>query len=167
MRYEGFAPNKAAVIVEALTDNKNRTAGNVRTIFGKRGGAMGETGSVAFNFERIGYIAYPTNVASADEMFENALEAGANDVASDEELHEIETLPDDLFAVTEALEKKFGTPSASRLDWKPTVKVEINDMETAQKFLDFIDALEDDDDVQHVYHNAEISEAVLAEMNKE
>ena len=167
MRYEGFAPNKAAVIVEALTDNKNRTAGNVRTIFGKRGGAMGETGSVAFNFERIGYIAYPASVASADEMFENALEAGANDVTSDEELHEIETLPDDLFAVTEALEKKFGTPSASRLDWKPTVKVEINDMETAQKFLDFIDALEDDDDVQHVYHNAEISEAVLAEMNKE
>ena len=167
MRYEGFAPNKAAVIVEALTDNKNRTAGNVRTIFGKRGGAMGETGSVAFNFERIGYIAYPVSVANADEMFENALEAGANDVSSDEEIHEIETLPDDLFAVTEALEKKFGTPSASRLDWKPTVKVEINDIETAQKFLDFIDALEDDDDVQHVYHNAEISEAVLAEMNKE
>ncbi len=167
MRYEGFAPNKAAVIVEALTDNKNRTAGNVRTIFGKRGGAMGETGSVAFNFERIGYIAYPASVANADEMFENALEAGANDVSSDEEIHEIETLPDDLFAVTEALEKKFGTPSASRLDWKPTVKVEINDIETAQKFLDFIDALEDDDDVQHVYHNAEISEAVLAEMNKE
>ncbi|MBR6327282.1 MAG: YebC/PmpR family DNA-binding transcriptional regulator, partial [Alphaproteobacteria bacterium] len=134
MRYEGFAPNKAAVIVEALTDNKNRTAGNVRTIFGKRGGMMGETGSVTFNFERIGYIAYPASAVSADEMFENALEAGANDVASDEELHEIETLPDDLFMVTEALEKKFGTPSASRLDWKPTVKVEINDIDTAQKF---------------------------------
>ena len=167
MRYEGFAPNKAAVIVEALTDNKNRTAGNVRTIFGKRGGMMGETGSVTFNFERIGYIAYPASAASADEMFENALEAGANDVASDEELHEIETLPDDLFMVTEALEKKFGTPSASRLDWKPTVKVEINDIDTAQKFLDFIDALEEDDDVQHVYHNAEISDAVMAELNKE
>ena len=167
MRYEGFAPNKAAVIVEALTDNKNRTAGNVRTIFGKRGGMMGETGSVTFNFERIGYIAYPASTASADEMFENALEAGANDVASDEELHEIETLPDDLFMVTEALEKKFGTPSASRLDWKPTVKVEINDIDTAQKFLDFIDALEEDDDVQHVYHNAEISDAVMAELNKE
>ena len=161
MRYEGFAPNKAAVIVEALTDNKNRTAGNVRTIFGKRGGAMGETGSVAFNFERIGYIQYPASVASADDMFENALEAGANDVTSDEEFHEIETLPDDLFAVTEALEAKYGTPSASRLDWKPTVKVEITDIETAQKFLDFIDALEDDDDVQHVYHNAEIAESVL------
>ena len=167
MRYEGFAPNKAAVIVEALTDNKNRTAGNVRTIFGKRGGAMGETGSVAFNFERIGYIQYPASVANADDMFENALEAGANDVASDEEFHEIETLPDDLFAVTEALEKKFGTPSASRLDWKPTVKIEINDIETAQKFLDFIDALEEDDDVQHVYHNAEISESVLKALSGE
>ena len=167
MRYEGFAPNKAAVIVEALTDNKNRTAGNVRTIFGKRGGAMGESGSVAFNFERIGYIQYPLSAASADDMFESALEAGANDVVSDEEFHEIETLPDDLFAVTEVLEKKFGTPSASRLDWKPTVKVEINDLETAQKFLDFIDALEDDDDVQHVYHNAEISEDVLKQLEGE
>jgi len=167
MRYEGFAPNKAAVIVEALTDNKNRTAGNVRTIFGKRGGAMGETGSVAFNFERIGFIQYPASVGSADDMFESALEAGANDVVSDEEFHEIETLPDDLFAVTEALEKKFGTPSASRLDWKPTVKVDITDLETAQKFLDFIDALEDDDDVQHVYHNAEIAEDVLAQLQGE
>ena len=167
MRYEGFAPNKAAVIVEALTDNKNRTAGNVRTIFGKRGGAMGETGSVTFNFERIGYIQYPAAVAEADKMFEAALEAGANDVISDEDYHEIETLPDDLSAVTEALEKQFGTPSASRLDWKPTVKTEINDVETAQKFLDFIEALEDDDDVQHVYHNAEISESVLAQLEKE
>jgi len=167
MRYEGFAPNKAAVIVEALTDNKNRTASNVRTIFGKRGGAMGETGSVAFNFERIGFIQYPASVASADDMFESALEAGANDVVSDEEFHEIETLPDDLFAVTEALEQKFGTPSASRLDWKPTVKVEITDLETAQKFLEFIDALEDDDDVQHVYHNAEIAESVLAQLQGE
>ena len=128
---------------------------------------MGETGSVAFNFGRIGYIQYPAQTADADEMFENALEAGANDVTSDEELHEIETLPDDLFAVTEALEKKFGTPSASRLDWKPTVKVEINDLETAQKFLEFIDALEEDDDVQHVYHNAEIASDILAQLEEE
>lgn len=167
MRYEGFAPNKAAVIVEALTDNKNRTAGNVRTIFGKRGGTMGETGSVTFNFERIGYIQYPAAAADADKMFESALEAGANDVISDEEFHEIETLPDDLAIVTEALEKQFGTPSASRLDWKPTVKVDITDVETAQKFLDFIDALEEDDDVQHVYHNAEIADSVMAELSKE
>lgn len=167
MRYEGFAPNKAAVIVEALTDNKNRTASNVRTIFGKRGGAMGETGSVAFNFERIGFIQYPVSVADADTMFETALEAGANDVVSDEEFHEIETLPDDLAIVTEALEAKFGTPSASRLDFKPTVKVDITDLETAKKFLEFIDALEEDDDVQHVYHNAEIADSVMAELEKE
>src|SRR5574344_1407131 len=153
VRYEGFGPGKVAIIVEAMTDNKNRTAGNVRTIFGKRGGAMGESGSVVFNFERIGYIQYPLSVANADEMFEAGLEAGANDVVSDEENHEIETLPDDLAVVTSALETKYGTPSASRLDWKPTVKVDITDVETARKFLDFIDALEDDEDVQHVYHN--------------
>ena len=167
MRYEGFAPNKAAVIVEALTDNKNRTASNVRTIFGKRGGAMGETGSVAFNFERIGFIQYPANVSDSDTMFETALEAGANDVVSDADFHEIETLPDDLAIVTEALEAKFGTPSASRLDFKPTVKVDITDIETAKKFLEFIDALEEDDDVQHVYHNAEIADDVMAELEKE
>lgn len=161
VRYEGFGPGKAAVIVEALTDNKNRTAGNVRTVFGKRGGVLGESGSVAFNFERIGFIQYPLNAGDAEKIFEGALEAGANDVISDEEHHDIETLPDDLAIVTEALEKQFGTPSASRLDWKPMVKVDITDVETAQKFLDFIDALEDDDDVQRVYHNAEFSEGVM------
>lgn len=163
-RYEGFGPGKVAVIVEAMTDNKNRTAGNIRTIFGKRGGAMGENGSVSFNFERIGFIEYPLSVADADKMFETALEAGANDVATDEEHHDIETLPDDLGMVTEALEKVFGTPSASRLDWKPMVKTDITDVETAQKLLDFIDALDDDDDVQRVYHNAEIAEDVLAKL---
>lgn len=163
-RYEGFGPGKVAIIVEAMTDNKNRTAGNVRTIFGKRGGVMGESGSVAFNFERIGFIEYPLSVADADKMFESALEAGANDVVSDDEHHDIETLPDDLGAVTEALEKVFGTPSASRLDWKPMVKTDITDVETAQKFFDFVEALEDDDDVQRVYHNAEISEDILAKL---
>lgn len=163
-RYEGFGPGKVAIIVEAMTDNKNRTAGNVRTIFGKRGGVMGESGSVAFNFERIGFIEYPLSVADADKMFESALEAGANDVVSDDEHHDIETLPDDLGAVTEALEKVFGTPSASRLDWKPMVKTDITDVETAQKFFDFVEALEDDDDVQRVYHNAEIPEDILAKL---
>ncbi len=166
-RYEGFGPGKVAVIVEALTDNKNRTAGNVRTIFGKRGGIMGESGSVTFNFERIGFIQYPQAVADADKVFEQALEAGANDVSSDEEHHEIETVPDDLNAVTEALEKVFGTPSASRLDWKPLVKTEVNDLETAKKFYDFVEALEDDDDVQHVYHNADFSDEVMAKLNAE
>ena len=125
---------------------------------------MGESGSVLFNFERIGYIQYPASVADADEMFEAALEAGANEVVTDDENHEIETLPDDLSAVTSALEAKYGTPSASRLDWKPMVKVDITDAETARKFLDFIDALEDDEDVQHVYHNAEIADNVMAEL---
>ncbi len=160
-RYEGFGPGKVAVIVECMTDNKNRTASNVRTVFGKRGGAMGESGSVAFNFERIGFIQYPLAVVEADAMFEAALEAGANDVVSDDEHHDIETLPDDLNIVTEALEAKFGTPAASRLDWKALSKTDVSDLETAQKFLDFIDALEDDDDVQRVYHNAEFSESVL------
>ena len=164
MRYEGFGPGKVAVIVEAMTDNKNRTASNVRTIFGKRGGVMGETGSVAFNFERIGFIQYPLDAADADKMFESALEAGANDVETDEEHHDIETLPDDLNAVTEALEKVFGTPSASRLEWKPMVTTEITDEETARKFLEFIDALEDDDDVQKVYHNAEISDTIMEKL---
>lgn len=164
VRYEGFGPGKVAIIVDAMTDNKNRTAGNIRTIFGKRGGVMGENGSVAFNFERIGFIQYPANVADADKVFETALEAGANDVISDDEHHEIETLPDDLSLVTEALEKTFGTPSASRLDWKPMVKTDITDVETAQKLLDFIDALEDDDDVQRVYHNAEIADDILEKL---
>ena len=164
MRYEGFSANKTAVIVEALTDNKNRTASNIRTIFGKRGGVMGESGSVAFNFERIGYIQYPIAAADADTMFEKALDAGANDVVSEDENHEIETLPDDLNTVTEALEKQFGTPSASRLDWKAMVKTDVTDVETAQKFLDFLDALDDDDDVQHVYHNAEISEEIMQKL---
>ncbi len=164
MRYEGFGPGKVAVIVEAMTDNKNRTAGNVRTIFGKRGGVMGETGSVTFNFERIGFIQYPAATADADKMFETALEAGANDVASDEEHHDIETLPDDLNMVTEALEAAFGTPSASRLEWKPTVMTDVTDEETARKLLDFIDALEDDDDVQKVYHNAEISDEIMEKL---
>jgi YebC/PmpR family DNA-binding regulatory protein len=165
--YEGYGVGGSAVIVKCLTDNKNRTASNVRAIFGKRGGAMGETGSVTFNFERIGYIEYPLTVADADTMFEEALEAGANEVISEDETHAIETLPDDLSSVTEALEKKFGTPSASRLDWKATVKSEITDLETAKKFLEFIDALEEDEDVQHVYHNAEISEEVMSQLEAE
>lgn len=165
-RYEGFGPGKVAIIVEALTDNKNRTAGNVRTIFGKRGGVMGESGSVAFNFERIGFIQYPASVADADKIFEAALEAGANDVVSDDEFHSIETLPDDLGNVTEVLEKQFGTPSASRLDWKPMVKTDITDAETAEKFLSFIDALEDDDDVQRVIHNADFADGVLPEVEE-
>ncbi|MDD4557195.1 MAG: YebC/PmpR family DNA-binding transcriptional regulator [Alphaproteobacteria bacterium] len=164
VRYEGYGPGNVAIIVEALTDNKNRTASNVRSTFGKRGGNMGESGSVAFNFERIGYIQYPLSIANADKVFEDALNAGANDVASDNEHHEIETIPDDLGAVTESLEKIFGTPSVSRLDWKALVKSDIDDVEKAKSLLGLIEALEDDDDVQQVYNNAEFSESVMTEL---
>ncbi len=167
MRYEGFSANKTAVIVEALTDNKNRTASNVRSIFGKRGGAMGETGSVTFNFERIGYIEYPLSVADADKMFEEALEAGANEVVSEDDIHAIETLPDDLSAVTEALEQKFGTPSASRLIGSQPLNQKLLIWKPLKKFLEFIDALEEDEDVQHVYHNADIAEDVMAQLEAE
>lgn len=167
MRYEGFGPGNVAIIVEALTDNRNRTASNVRSTFGKRGGNMGETGSVAFNFERIGFIQYPADIADADKVFEEALNAGANDVASDDEHHDIETLADDLGMVTDALEKVFGTPSVSRLDWKPMVKAEITDVEKAKSLLGMIEALEDDDDVQQVYNNAEFSDEVMKALEQE
>lgn len=165
-RYEGYGPGNVAIIVEALTDNKNRTASNVRSTFGKRGGNMGESGSVAFNFERIGFIQYPSNVANADKVFEEALNAGANDVVSDNEHHDIETLPDDLGAVTETLEKIFGTPSVSRLDWKANVASPVDDVEKAKSVMALIEALEDDDDVQIVYNNAEFSDEVMKQLNE-
>jgi YebC/PmpR family DNA-binding regulatory protein len=167
LRYEGFGPGKVAVIVEALTDNRSRTAPNVRAIFTKNGGAMGETGSVTFNFEHIGYIEFPASVASPDAMFEAALEAGADDVASDEETHEITCRPDDLAAVRDALEKLFGTPNAARMDWKPMVQTPVSDLETAKKLMSFIDLLNEDDDVQRVITNADISEDIMAQIDAE
>lgn len=161
IRYEGYGPGNIAVIVEALTDNRNRTAPAVRSIFGKNGGNMGETNSVAFNFERIGLIVYPVATASADAIFEAALEAGANDVESDEEEHTIMTAPDDLAAVRDALEAKFGTPTIARLDWNPLNTVELPDEETARKFFDFIEALNDDDDVQRVASNHTVLDEIM------
>lgn len=164
VRYEGFGPGKVSVIVEALTDNRARTAPSLRAVFSKNGGALGETGSVTFNFERIGYIEYPLAVGTADAIFEAGLEAGADDVVSTEETHEITCAPDDLSAVREVLESKLGTPNAARLDWKPLVQKEITDMETAQKLLRFIDLLNEDDDVQRVITNADISPDVMKEL---
>ncbi len=164
LRYEGFGPGKVAVIVEALTDNRSRTAPNLRSIFTKNGGAMGETGSVTFNFEHIGYIEFPAAVASADAMFEAALEAGAADVASDAEIHEITCAPEDLAPVREALEKQFGTPNAARMDWKPMVQTPVSDLETAQKLMNFIDLLNEDDDVQRVITNADIAEDIMSQL---
>ena len=164
IRYEGFAPGNVAVIVEALTDNRSRTAPNVRSIFSKRGGNMGETGSVSFNFERVGLIEYPVSVADADTMMEAVLESGANDIESDEETHTIYCNPDDLFTVREALEKKFGDPAVCRRDWKVLVSTPVSDLETAEKLMAFIEALNDDDDVQRVTTNADIAEDILKQL---
>lgn len=164
VRYEGFGPGNVAVIVEALTDNRARTAPALRSAFTKNGGNMGETGSVTFNFERIGYIEFPIAVASPDAMFEAALEAGASDVISTDETHEITCAPDDLSAVREVLEKTFGTPNAARLDWKALVQTPISDLETAQKLMNFINVLNEDDDVQRVITNADISEDIMSKL---
>ncbi len=165
IRYEGFAPGNVAVIVEALTDNRARTAPNLRSIFSKKGGNMGESGSVAFNFERVGLIEYPIAVADADTMFEAILDAGANDVESDDETHTIYCNPDELFAVRAALESKFGDPAVCRLDWKVLVSTQITDLETAEKLMNFIDALNEDDDVQRVTTNADIAPEILEKLN--
>lgn len=165
IRYEGFAPGNVAVIVEALTDNRARTAPNLRSIFSKKGGNLGETGSVTFNFERVGLIEYPITVADSDTMFEAILDAGANDVESDDETHTIYCNPDDLSAVREALEAKFGDPAVCRLDWKVLVATPITDLETAEKLMNFIDALNEDDDVQRVTTNADIAPEILEKLN--
>ena len=164
VRYEGFGPGSVAIIVEALTDNRARTAPAVRSYFAKNGGNMGETGSVTFNFERIGFIEYPLSVATPDAMFETALEAGASDVETTEDKHEITCTPDDLAAVRDALEAKFGTANVARLDWKPLVETPITDLETAQKFVKFLSVFDKDDDVQRVIHNADIPDDIAAKL---
>ena len=164
IRYEGFGPGNVAVIVEALTDNPKRTAPIVRSIFGKAGCVMGETGSVAFNFQRVGLVEYPAAVAEADAMFEAALEAGADDVESDEETHRILCAPDDLGAVRDALESKFETPTVCRLDWKPLVETELTDAEIAKKFFDFVETLNDEEDVQRVASNVSVSDEIMAKL---
>ena len=162
VRYEGYGPGHVAVIVEALTDNRARTAPNLRSLFTKRGGSFGDT--VLFNFEHVGYIEFPLNVASADAMFEAGLEAGADDVQTTETTHEITCKPEDLGAVREALEAKFGTPNAARMDWRPTVETPVADLETAQKLMSFVEELNEDDDVQRVVTNADIPDDILAQL---
>jgi len=161
MRYEGYGPSNVALIVEALTDNRNRTASELRAIFSRAGGLMGETNSVMFNFERIGLIQYVADVADADSIFEVALEAGASDVESSEDGHEIITSPEDLHSVKDALEAKFGEPTSAALDWKSLMTVDL-DVEKATKLMKLIDTLEDNDDVQTVSGNFVISDEVAA-----
>jgi len=164
VRYEGYGPNGVAVIVETLTDNRNRTAGDVRSAFVKYGGALGETNSVSFLFNRLGAIRYPAAVASADAMLEAAIEAGADDVQSDEEAHEVTCGIDDFFAVRDALETKFGAPESAKLDWRPTTEVTL-DEEKARGVLKLLDVLEDNDDVQNVYANFDIPEDVMQRLS--
>ena len=163
VRYEGYAPGGVAVIVEALTDNRNRTAGEVRSYFTKAGGALAETGAVSFMFDHVGQIEYDANVASEDDMMEAALEAGADDVATTEEGHEITTSMEGLVEVSRALEAKFGEPKKSKLIWRPQNAIAVDD-EAGEKILKLIGALEDNDDVQNVYANFEISDALVAKM---
>jgi YebC/PmpR family DNA-binding regulatory protein len=164
IRYEGFGPGGVGLIVEALTDNRNRTAAEVRTLFAKNGGAMGETGSVSYLYDRIGQILYPAEAASAEAMFEAAVEAGAEDAVSTAEGHEVICAPDALNAVRNALQESFGDPQQAKLAWKPQSAIEI-DEEQATTLFKLIDALEDNDDVQTVTANFEVAEAVLQKLS--
>ena len=160
IRYEGFGPGGVALIVEALTDNRNRTATNVRTAFSKNGGNLGASGSVSHGFERLGLVAYPASAGSADAVFEAAIEAGGEDVESDEDGHQIWTDMEALHEVAKALESSLGAAESVKLGWKPNLSVDVADGD-AQTLFKLVDALEDDDDVQTVWGNYEVSDEVM------
>jgi YebC/PmpR family DNA-binding regulatory protein len=164
VRYEGFGAGGVGVIVEALTDNRNRTASEVRSTFTKFGGNLGETGAVSFNFDKLGAIEFEAGKATADEMIEAAIEAGASDVESDEDGHTVYCNPDELHQVAKALETRFGEPRGARIIWRSKTDVPI-DEETGQRLLRMIDALEESDDVQQVYANFEMADEVLERLS--
>jgi YebC/PmpR family DNA-binding regulatory protein len=164
VRYEGYGPAGVAIIVEALTDNRNRTASDLRTAFAKHGGALGETNSVGFLFNRLGVIRYPASAGSPDDMLEAAIEAGAENVESDAEAHEVTAAVDDFFTVRDALEARFGAPDSARLDWRPTTSVTL-DEERAAAVLKLLDLLDESDDVQNVYANFDIPDAVMQKLS--
>ena len=164
IRYEGYAPGGIALIVEALTDNRNRTASEVRSLFTKFGGALGETGSVGFMFDHVGIIQFEGKVASEEQMFEAALEVGAEEVESNSEMHVVITKTENFSAVRDALIQKFTDPISAKLDWKAKNTVEVSDFDAAQKLLKLIDNLEDCDDVQLVTGNYVFSEEVLSKL---
>jgi YebC/PmpR family DNA-binding regulatory protein len=164
IRYEGFGPGGVGVIVEVLTDNRNRAGANVRAIFGKNGGALGEPNTVAFNFDRMGQIVYPAKAGSEDAVMEAAIEAGADDVESDEESHIIWTGFGDLNAVAEALEAKLGPAQSTKAAWRPKMTTPITG-DQAETLMKLVDSLEDDDDVQNVYANFEMSDEELEKLS--
>jgi YebC/PmpR family DNA-binding regulatory protein len=164
VRYEGYGPGGIAVIVEVLTDNRNRAAGDVRAAFTKSGGNLAETGAVSFMFDHVGVIEYDAGTAGAEAMFEAALEAGADDVVSSETTHEIYAAQDRFGSVAKALELKFGEPRKASLTWRPQNTVAIDD-EQGEKVIKLIDTLNDHDDVQHVYANFEVSDALVSKLS--
>lgn len=164
VRYEGFGVGGIGVIVESLTDNRNRTASEVRSTFAKHGGNLGETGSVSFMFDRVGAIEFEAGVATPDDMFEAAIEAGAEDCESGDEGHELICGAESLHGVARALEDRFGEPRVARIIWKPQNTIELDD-EAAEKLLRMLDALDDNDDVQNVYANFEVSDEVLERLS--
>jgi YebC/PmpR family DNA-binding regulatory protein len=163
IRYEGYGPGGVAVIVQALTDNRNRAASDIRSYFTKSGGNLGETGSVSFMFDHVGIIEYDAAKASADAMLEAAIDAGADDVVSSESGHEVYASQETFREVAKALEAKFGEPRKAELTWKPHNTVPVDD-ETGEKLIKLIDLLNDHDDVQNVYANFEVSDALVAKM---
>ncbi len=165
IRYEGYGSGGVAVIVEVLTDNKNRSASNVRAAFTKYGGALGETGSVSFMFDRVGEIKYPAEAGSEDDIMEAAIEAGADDVQSDEDGHIITCGFEDMNTVATALTEAVNEPLSVNPTWKPQNTVPV-DADKAASLMKLIDALEDDDDVQNVYANFEIDDAVMEELSQ-
>ena len=163
IRYEGFGPGGVSLVVEALTDNRNRTATNVRTAFAKNGGNLGASGSVSHGFDRLGLVEFPASAGDDDTVFEAAIEAGADDVESDEDGHRIWTSIDTLHGVARALEAALGEPEGVKLAWRPQNNVEVGEEDAAQ-LLKLVDTLEEDDDVQTVWGNYEVPDAVLEKL---
>jgi YebC/PmpR family DNA-binding regulatory protein len=163
VRYEGFGPGGVSLIIETLTDNRNRTATNVRTIVSKNGGNLGASGSVSHGFARMGLISYPASAGDAEKMFEAALEAGADDVESSDEGHEIWTSIENLHEVAKALEATLGEAEGTKLAWRPGTMVSVGEADAGQ-LLKLIDALEDDDDVQTVWGNYDVPDEIAAKL---
>ncbi|MDQ3140205.1 MAG: YebC/PmpR family DNA-binding transcriptional regulator [Pseudomonadota bacterium] len=163
VRYEGFGPGGVSLIVEALTDNRNRTATNVRVAFSRNGGNLGASGSVSHGFDRLGLITYPAAVGSHDSVFEAAIEAGAEDMESSEDSHDIWTAQEDLHGVAKALEAVLGEPEATKLAWRPQTPVEVSE-DDAATLLKLIDTLDEDDDVQTVWGNYDVPDDVMEKL---
>src|SRR6516164_7494978 len=163
IRYEGRGPGGVALIVETMTDNRNRTSADVRAAFSKYGGTMGETGSVSFMFAHVGVITYPASKGSEDQMLEAALETGANECVSSGDAHEFLTSMEDFASVRDALESRLGPPASAAIVWRPQNMVEVND-EAGETLMKLVEVLDDHDDVQNVYGNYELSDALITKL---